>query len=141
MNISDEVSREANAPRDFSASERIVRRLNSNGTLDEKTLVTFARDRRYEEMISALALFCGAPVDFVERLMRNIHALGLITVCKSIKLSWPTVREILKARFSLHSISEEELEEAKTTFLVLSQASAQRTLRFMLAQETIKKVG
>ena len=141
MNISDEVSREASAPRDFSASERLVRRLQKNGALDEKALATFARERKYEQMTSTLALLSGAPVEFIERLMRNFHALGLITVCKSIKLSWPTVCAILKARFSLHSVSDEELEEAKTTFLVLSPPSAQRTFRFMLAQEAIKKVG
>ena len=141
MNISDEVSREASAPRDFTASERFARRLDKSGKLDEKALMTFARKRKYEEMTSALALLSGAPVEFVERLMQNVYAFGLITVCKSVKLSWPTVQAILKARFSLHSVSEEELDEAKTTFLVLSHLSAQRTLRFMLAQETIKKVG
>lgn len=141
MSASDEVGREASAPRDFSASERLVRRLNNNGTLNEKTLATFAHKRKYEEMTSALALLSGAPVEFIERLMRNIHALGLITVCKSVKLSWPTVRAILETRFAFHSTSEEELEEAKTTFLVLSQASALRTLRFMLVQETTKKAS
>jgi uncharacterized protein (DUF2336 family) len=139
MNISDEVGREASAPRDFSAAERLVRRLHNDGNLNEKALARFARERKYEEMIATLALLCGAPVEFIERLMRNIHALGLITVCKSVKLSWPTVHDILEARFSIHSISKEELDEAKTTFLILSQTSAQRTLRFMLAQETLKK--
>ena len=139
MNISDEVSRQASAPRDFSASERLVRRLNNNGELNESALANFARERKHEEITSALALLCGAPVEFVERLMRNVHALGVVTVCKSAKLSWPTVRAILEARFSAHSTSEQELDEAKTTFLVLSQASALRTLRFMMAQETIRK--
>ena len=141
MGISDEVAREAAKPRDFSVAERLVQQLNSSEKLNEKTLVDFATQHKYEEMTSALALLCGAPVEFIERLMRNIHTLGLIIACKSAKLSWPTVREILKFRFSHHSISEQEIDEAKTTFLVLSQASAQRTFRFMLVQVMAKKVA
>jgi len=141
MGISNEVEREASKPRDFSASERLVQQLNSSEKLNEKTLAEFAAQHKYEEMTSALALLCGAPVEFVERLMRNIHTLGLVIACKSAKLSWQTVREILQFRFSHHSIPEQELEEAKTTFLVLSQASAQRTFRFMLVQEAAKKAA
>lgn len=139
ISISDEVGREVSAPRDFSASERLVQRLENNGTLNEQALATFARERRHEDMASALASLCGAPVEFIERLLQNVHAFGLITACKSIKLSWSTVLAILEARFSGHTIPEEELTEARTSFLVLSHGSAQRTLRFMLAQEKIKK--
>lgn len=141
MGISNEVATEVSAPRDFSVAERSVQRLHSSGKLNEKTLAEFATNRQYEEMVSALALLCGAPAEFVERLMRNIHTLGLIIACKSAKLSWPTIHDILKARFSYHSISEQEIEEAKSTFLVLSQASAQRTLRFMLIQEAARKAA
>ena len=141
MGISNEVAREAGKPRDFSAAEKLVQQLNSREKLNERTLVDFAAQHKYEEMTSALALLCGAPVEFIERLMRNIHTLGLVIACKSAKLSWATVREILAARYSHHSISEQELDEAKTTFLVLSQASAQRTFRFMLVQEMAKKAA
>jgi uncharacterized protein (DUF2336 family) len=141
MGISNEVAREAGKPRDFSAAEKLVQQLHSNEKLNEKTLEDFATQHKYEEMTSALALLCCAPVEFIDRLMRNIHSLGLVIACKSAKLSWPTVRDIIKSRFSHHSISEQELDEAKTTFLVLSQASAQRTFRFMLVQEMAKKAA
>jgi uncharacterized protein (DUF2336 family) len=137
--IANEVAREAVGPRDFRASESLVQQLNRNGKLNEQVLATFVRDRMYEETASVLALFCAAPVEFIERLMKNVHPEGLLVACKSAKLSWPTVRDILKIRFSHHVISEQELDEAKKTFLVLSQATAQRTFRFMLVQETAKK--
>jgi hypothetical protein len=37
-----------------------------------------------------------------------------------------------------HTISEQELDEARVSFLALSQASAQRAFRFMLVQEKAK---
>jgi len=141
MGISNEVASEASKPRDFSAAEKLVQQLNNSEKLNEKVLADFATQNKYEEMTSALALLCDAPVEFIERLMRNIHTLGLVIACKSAKLSWATVREILTARYSHHLISEQELDEAKTTFLVLSQVSAQRTFRFMLVQETAKKAA
>ncbi len=137
--IADEVSREAAVPRDFRASESLVQQLNRNGKLNERVLASFVDDHKYEEMISTIALFCGAPVELIARLMKNIQSEGLIVACKCAKLSWATTREILKIRFSHHAISDQELDEAKTSFLALSQATAQRTFRFMMVEEKTKE--
>jgi uncharacterized protein (DUF2336 family) len=137
--IADEVGQEATGPRDYVASEGLVQELNRNGKLNEKVLGSFINERKYEEMTSTLALFCGAPVEFIERLLKRVQPESLIVACKSAKLSWSTVREILKMRFSHHSTSDEELDEAKSIFLALSQANAQRTFRFWLVQEKMTK--
>lgn len=137
--IADEVSREAAAPRDFRASESLVHQLNRNAKLNERVLESFAKDRKHEEMVSTIALFCGAPVGLIERLMTNIQSDGLIVACKCAKLSWATTREILRVRFSHHVASDQELDEAKTSFLALSQATAQRAFRFMLVEEKTKE--
>jgi uncharacterized protein (DUF2336 family) len=136
--IANEVAREAAGTRNYANSEDLVRRLNRFGKLNEKVLVTFIDERKYEEMTSTLALFCGASSEFVERLLQNVHPEGLIVACKAAKLSWPTVREILKIRHSHHSISDQELAAARASFLALSQAAAQRALRFMLVQNKAK---
>jgi uncharacterized protein (DUF2336 family) len=137
--IAHAVGWEAAGPRDFRNSESLVQQLNRNGQLNESVLVEFIKERRYEEMTSTLALFCMAPVEFIETLMKGISAEGLIVACKAAKLNWPTVKSILQIRFSHHSISNQELDEARNAFLALSQATAQRTLRFMLVQTTAKK--
>jgi uncharacterized protein (DUF2336 family) len=94
--IADQVSREAAVPRDFRASESLVQQLNRNGKLNERVLASFIDDRKYEEMVSTIALFCGAPVELIERLMKNIQSEGLIVACKCAKLSWATTRDIFK---------------------------------------------
>ena len=139
--IANEVGREAIDPRDFKRADSLVSELNRHGKLTETVLDGFAREHRYEEMTATLALFCGAKSELIERLLRTVRPDGLIVACKAAKLNWSTVSTILKARFSRHSISDQELDEAKKAFIELSQGSAQRTMRFMQVQEATKKTG
>lgn len=136
--IANEVRNEATRPRDFVRSDNIVLELNRKGKLTEAALVKFIEESQYEEMTATIALFCAAKSELIERLMKNVRHEGLIIACKAAKLSWPTVRLILQSRFSHHSISEQELIEAKDAFLELSQAAAQRSMRFMQVQATAK---
>jgi uncharacterized protein (DUF2336 family) len=139
--IVNEVGREAIGKRDFAQADDDVSELNRRGKLNEATLLGFVKERAYEKMTATLALFCGVKSELIERLLQNIRAEGLVVACKAAKLCWPTVELILKNRFSHHAISEEELRAAKDSFIQLSQASAQRTLRFMQVQESAKKAG
>lgn len=139
--IAADVSRDVTGAYDFSSADDLVKRLNRDGKLNEQLLLGFVCERRYEETVSALALFCCAPPKTIGRLMKNRNFDGVIVACKAAKLSWPTVSAILRLRFAHYSISENELEEARRAFLALSQASAQRTMRFMLVQEFGREAG
>jgi len=132
MGISSKIKYRAEEPRDFRMSDSVVKELNKNGKLNEETLLEFITAGKVEETLSTLALFCGAPVEVIARLTKNVGPEGLITACKAARLAWTTVSAILKMRFAGHMVSEQELGDAKRTFLALSQAAAQRTLRFML---------
>ena len=90
-------------------------------------------------MAATLALFCGVKSDLIEHLLKNMRQEGLIVACKAAKLNWPTVALILQSRFSHHSNSEQTLREAESAFLALSQASAQRSMRFLQVQQAAAK--
>jgi hypothetical protein len=139
--IVNSVGREFTGPRNYVFAEGHVQRMNREGKLNESVLVGFAQERRYEEVVATLALFCGAKVETIELLMKNVSHDGLIVACKAAKLNWPTVVAIMKARFSHHSISDEELDIAKESFLEVSQAAAQRTMRFMQVQQAAKQAN
>jgi len=139
--IANEVGREASGPRNYTRADSEVYELNRQGKLNEALLADFAREYRYEDMTATLALFCGAKSGVIESLMKRVNPEGLIVACKAAKLSWSTVQLILQARFSHHSPSQQELDEARNAFFKLSQAAAQRTLRFMLVREAAKKTG
>jgi uncharacterized protein (DUF2336 family) len=133
--IAADISREVTKSYDFSSAEELVKRLNRDGKLNEQMLLGFVSERRYEETISTLALLCGAPAKTISKLMKNKNFDGIIVACKAAKLTWPTVSTVLRLRFAHYSVSENELAEAKRAFIALSQAAAQRTLRFLLVQE------
>jgi uncharacterized protein (DUF2336 family) len=127
VNIAAEISREVTKNYNFSSAE--------DGKLNEQVLLGFVSERRHEETIATLALFCGAAPSMINRVMKNESFDGLLVACKAAKLGWSTVSTILRTRFAHYSISENELDEARRAFIALSQASAQRTMRFMLIQE------
>lgn len=133
--IAAEVSREVSNNYEFSSADDLVKRINRDGKLTEQVLLGFVSERRHEEAISTIALFCGATPEMIERLSRNQNYDGLLVACKAARLSWSTVSTILRTRFAHYSISENELDEARRAFIALSQSAAQRTIRFMLVQE------
>jgi uncharacterized protein (DUF2336 family) len=137
--IANEVAREAVKPRDFVGADSLVLELNRNGKLNERVLLEFIKERKYEEMAATLALFCGAELEVIELLLKNVRPEGLIIACKAAKLCWPTTSLLLQSRFAHHSVSPQELIEAKNAFLELSQAAAQRSMRFMQVQTAAKR--
>jgi uncharacterized protein (DUF2336 family) len=139
--IANEIGREAVSPRDFTRADNVVFELNRFGRLNETVLVEFTKERKYEEMTATLALFCAAKSDLIERLLKNVRHDGLLVACKAAKLHWSTVSLILQNRLTHHLPSDQELLEAKSAFIGLSQAAAQRSMRFMQVQEATKKEG
>ena len=129
-NVSNEVNSEAAARRDFSQAEQFVQSLQKEGKLSETVLMEFANARRYEEMVAALSALCAATIELISPLMKSSRNDGLLIPCKAAGIKWPTVAAILTNRFAHHEIAGHELAQAKTDYLLLSQASAQRTLRF-----------
>ncbi len=139
--IAEEVAREANGPRDFARATNLVQEINRSGKLNESVVSEFATRRCYEEIVSALALLTSTPVHIIERLMKNLTGDGIVIACKAAGLKWPTVSIILRNRFSHHSVPESDIAAAKGSFLALSQATAQRTLRFWQTQEAARQAS
>ena len=55
--------------RDFAAAQRAVVVLHKAGRLNQDALVRFARDRKYEEAVAALAAISGLAIDKVDQLL------------------------------------------------------------------------
>ena len=134
--ISSEVVQEVTAPRDFNKALELVLAMQKENQLNEARLLEFANARRYEEMVAALAVLSAASIDIIKPVMKATMPDGLLIPCKSADLKWPTVSAILKNRFAHHAISEQELAHCKSTFIALSKATAQRTLRFWMVRNS-----
>ena len=134
--ISSELIQESATPRDFTQAQQLIRSIKERGELNEAMLLEFAKAGKYEEMVAALAELSSASILTIAAVMRSERSGGLLVSCKAIGLKWPTVSAILKSRFAYHCISDHHLARAKKDYLILSQTSAQRTLRFWQVRET-----
>jgi uncharacterized protein (DUF2336 family) len=140
--ISNEVSREATASRDFTQAQQGILAMKREGRLDESALLEFANRRLYEQMVAALSMLSAASIDLIATLMKGARSNGLLIPCKAAGLKWPTVSAILCGRFAHHTMSDADLAQAKEDFFRLSQSSAQRTLRFWeIRTKTVKDAG
>jgi uncharacterized protein (DUF2336 family) len=138
---SNEIVREAIAPRDFAPAQRFALQLKDSGRLDEAAVQDFAKARKYEEMVAAVAALGSAPIDMIHRLMQCARPDGLIVVCKAAEFKWPTVGAVLTNRFGQHSVSAPQLQEARADFLMVSVSTAQRVMRFWLVREAAGKAA
>jgi uncharacterized protein (DUF2336 family) len=131
--ISERTLRAAAPVRDFRLAETIVDKLQESSELNEAAVADFAHKRRYEEMTVGLARMCSAPITLLDRLMQNPRYDGILVACKSSGLHWPTFKAILASRFSVQPTTA-EFERARSDFLKLSAATAQRMFRFWLVR-------
>ena len=118
-----------------------MQEINRQGRLNEACVADFAARQQFDEVITAIALFASAPIHMIADLMRNLRVDGLIVACKAAGLKWATVNLILTNRFAHHTVAKEEMDEARKTFLALSQQTAQRTLRFWQTRESARHAG
>ena len=133
--VLDKVSREVSRPAfDFRAAQAKVLDLQKAGKLDETQLATFATDNHFEETAAALSMMCAVPMSVVERLMAGEQADPALILCKAAGFAWSTAEAVMMAAASDKRPSRQAIGDAAANFELLSQAAAQRVVRFWQAR-------
>jgi uncharacterized protein (DUF2336 family) len=128
--VSAGVNREMSRARDFTAARRFVALLADKGELNEATLLGFARQRKYEETLAALAELSQSTIEVIRPLMQSLRDDGVLIPCKAAGLSWETVHAVLDSRFATGRMAPHELAKAERQFAKLTAENARRLLRF-----------
>jgi uncharacterized protein (DUF2336 family) len=128
--------REMSKVRDFTAATRYVTRLTEKGELNEATLAVFARQRKYEETVVALAALSQSTIDVIRPLMQSLRDDGLLVACKAAKLSWETTAAVLECRYSTGSQGAAQLANARNHFAGITAENARRMLTFWQVRAT-----
>ena len=128
--VSAGVDREMSRLRDFTAAKRLVALLNDKGELTEAALLGFAKQRKYEETVAALAELSGSTIEVIRPLMQSLRDDGVLIPCKAAELSWDTVHAVLDSRFATGRMGPHELAKAQGQFARLTPEDARRVLRF-----------
>ena len=128
--------RQMSAARDFAQAQRHIALLSQSGQLTEAVLAGFARQRKYEETVAALAELSESTIDVIRPLMQSLRDDGLLVPCKAAGLEWDTVSAVLDSRFAAGSIGRHELAMARGHYAKLTIENAQRLLRFWQVRST-----
>ena len=128
--VSAGVSREMSRVRDFTAAKRLVAQLRDKGELNEAALFGFAKQRKYEETVAALAELSRSTIEVVRPLMQSLRDDGVLVPCKVAGLGWETVEAVLDSRFATGRMGPQELAKAQAQFARLTMENALRLLRF-----------
>jgi uncharacterized protein (DUF2336 family) len=139
--ISEDTRQEAGFQNDhdYAEAQSRVLAMRSTGELNEAAVFGFAKTGRYADMVAALSLLCGAPLKLLESLLQSGHREALLVPCKAATLEWPTVRVILTCRSIGRTMSDQDLDAARSDYYKLSQSNAQRVLRFWQVRQTTSK--
>jgi uncharacterized protein (DUF2336 family) len=129
--------REMSRARDFATAKIVIGRLKKDGRLDERVLYDFARDRKYEETITALAELSAASVEVIRPLMQSLRSEGILVPCKVAGLRWETVGAVLNCRFSSGVMAPSELTKLRGEFDGLTLDSAHRLLKLWTVKATM----
>ena len=137
-NISEDVRHEAGfySQRDFAEAHARALAKQREGRLDEATLIEFAKAGQYPDMIAVLSILCGAQPPLVDNLLQSEHREAFLVPCKAAGISWSTVSIVLTSRALSRAIAEHDLEKVRADYTKLTQASAQRVLRFWQVRQT-----
>src|SRR5580700_3764927 len=114
--VSAGADREMSRVHDFTAAKRLVALLNARGELNEAALLGFARQRRYEETVAALAELSGSSIEVIRPLMQSLRDDGVLIPCKAAGLSWETVHAVLDSRFATGRMAPHELAKAERQY-------------------------
>jgi uncharacterized protein (DUF2336 family) len=130
------VEREMARPRDFADAKIVVMQLKKDGRLTEATLLRFARQKRYEETIVALAELARTSMEIVRPLMQSVRSEGILVPCKVAGLTWETISAVLDCRFSSGMTAPDELAKLKNHFSDLTPEEARRLLKLWTVRAT-----
>jgi uncharacterized protein (DUF2336 family) len=120
---------------DYSEAKATVLALNNAGQLNDSTVNRFAIRRERPNIVAALSLLAGVPVETIEPLMETGDCYGLVLACRASRLDWQTAVTIIRSRKGVKAVSLQQLEQARETFETLSLSTAQRAVRFGSARD------
>jgi uncharacterized protein (DUF2336 family) len=139
--ISEDAEHEAGFKSARNLADAHARMLASQnkGQLNEALLFQLAKEDNYTDVIAALSLLCGAPMQLIENLLQGKHSEAWLVPCKAAGLDWLTVRAIITCHSAGRTLSDAAIETAASDYLKLSQNSAARVLRFWQVRQAASK--
>jgi uncharacterized protein (DUF2336 family) len=119
---------------DLTAARAEVERQNRICPIGDAEVYLYARDHKFAETATAIALLCDTPFEVVERALLDPGAELVLILAKVAGLSPATTRVVLLLRAADLGMSSDAIEQALASFDRLRPEAAQRVLSFFRAR-------
>ncbi|UWU89003.1 DUF2336 domain-containing protein [Bradyrhizobium sp. CB1015] len=114
--------------------------LNRIGKLNDSTVNRFAIRGETANLVTALSVLSGCPIEIVEHVMTDEDCEGLVMACRASRLNWQTTLAILSNRCGTR-LSVAERERAQLIFETLLLSTSQWTVRWGEIAANAKESG
>jgi hypothetical protein len=114
---------------DYATARPEIVALNRVGKLNDSTVNRFAIRGETANLLTALSVLSGAPIEIVEHVMSDGDCEGLVMACRASRLNWATTLAILSNRGGAR-LSFAERERAQQIFENLLLSTSQWTVRW-----------
>ncbi|MBR0828098.1 DUF2336 domain-containing protein [Bradyrhizobium manausense] len=102
--------------------------LNRIGKLNDSAVNRFAIRGEIANLLTALSVLSGAPIDVIETVVADEDCEGLVMACRASRLNWQTTLAILSNRGARLSFNERE--RAQQLFETLHLSTSQWAVRW-----------
>jgi uncharacterized protein (DUF2336 family) len=122
---------------DYASARPEIVALNRIGKLNDSTVNRFAIRGETANLLTALSVLSGTPIEIVEHVMTDRDCEGLVMACRASRLNWQTTLAILSNR-SWTRLSFAERERAQLVFETLLLSTSQWTVRWGQIAASVK---
>lgn len=115
---------------EYSKALQIVEKLGADGPLGERDIMALATEEKFEETVVAVAHMSQVSIAVVERALLQERTELLLSLLKSIELSWPAVKSILQLRSQCRAMTPSDIEQCLASYERLKPRTAELVVRF-----------
>jgi uncharacterized protein (DUF2336 family) len=123
-------SRFGPASKSYFTAKRAVAVQHRYGTLNESSILEYARAHKIEEATVGLSLLCSLPVDVVERALVSSNGEMTLILAKALDFGWETAMALLFLGAKDYRISARNLDDMREEFARLQTGTSRDVLRF-----------
>lgn len=117
------------SPDDYAGTRPGIVALNRVGKLNDSTVNRFAIRGETANLLTALSVLSGTPIEIVEHVATDEDCEGLVMACRASRLNWATTLAILSNRRGAR-LSFAQRERAQHIFETLLLSTSQWTVRW-----------
>jgi uncharacterized protein DUF2336 len=115
---------------DHAKARKRVKLLTRSHELRETNVHAAARAQNFEQMVTALSVLAGCPIEMAERAVLHENPGVALVLAKAAGCSWGTVKLVLLIEAAGRRMSAEDLDRARESFEQLEPRTAKRVLEF-----------